>query len=109
MLEQETQGSVLICLSGDGLDVFLEGRVGSVQWICQSPFRKNCKRKNWFVGVYSICTPEDTPYLDLKDVRFSVMRARGPGGQHVNKTNSAARAEHGPTGISVTAQEERSQ
>ena len=109
ILEQDSAGSYLLRLSGNNVDHFLTARLGTVQWICQSPFRKNHKRKNWFVGAFRLPAPEAISELDVKDVTFSAMRASGPGGQHVNKTNSAVRAVHGPTDIAVTAQEERSQ
>jgi len=108
-LDSDHSGSFLLRVSGTNLDDFLQARIGSVKWISQSPFRKNHKRKNWFVGVYRLPEPETIPDLDPKDVTFTATRASGPGGQHVNKTNSAVRAAHGPTGTTVTAQEERSQ
>ena len=47
--------------------------------------------------------------MDMKDIRLDFMRAQGPGGQHVNKTDSACRATHVPTGINAVSQEYREQ
>ena len=52
---------------------------------------------------------EEEPLVDPKDVREEVMRARGAGGQHVNRTESAVRLVHVPTGITVSMQDSRSQ
>ena len=108
-LDSNQDGSFLLRLKGEDVERFLEGRLGTVQWKGQSPFRKNHKRKNWFVGAYALPEPEAMPELSVRDIRFTACRAGGPGGQHVNKTNSAVRAVHGPTGLTVTAREERSQ
>lgn len=82
--------------------------VGTVQWTSQSPFRTNHKRKNWFIGVFELA-PEAIGNFDWKDVTYDTFRSSGPGGQHVNKTSSAIRAIHKPTGIAVTSQDTRSQ
>ena len=102
--------SVLISLQGNNIDNFIKNRSGTIRWICQSPFRPRHKRKNWFVGV-DIITPvsSENDDLDEKNVEFTTMRATGPGGQHINKTESAVRATHKATGLTVIAREERSQ
>lgn len=83
---------------------------GSVQWTAASPVRPNHKRKNWFIGVSRLAPPPARGVtLDPRHVRFEPLRAGGPGGQHQNKTESAVRAVHGPTGLAVVAREERSQ
>ncbi|MGH9722270.1 MAG: peptide chain release factor-like protein [Bryobacteraceae bacterium] len=63
---------------------------------------------NWFIGV-DLFEPADETRFSLKEVRWETMRASGPGGQHVNRTESAVRVTHLPTGLQATAMEERSQ
>lgn len=65
-------------------------------------------RKRWFVGVL-VWDESKGPVLHEEDVRFEFCRAGGPGGQHVNRTSSAVRATHAPTGMSVRIQGTRSQ
>jgi peptide chain release factor len=102
--------SALAVLHGAGAPTFARGWTGTIQWTAQSPVRRHHKRKNWFVGVVQLeGAGGHIGKLDPRDVRFESFRAGGPGGQHQNKTESAVRATHGPTGLSVTAREERSQ
>lgn len=79
---------------------------GTMLWVCQSQYRPKHKRKNWFFSgqLFDI----DESKLD-KGVTFQTCRASGAGGQHVNTTDSAVRATHTATGISVRVESERSQ
>jgi peptide chain release factor len=107
--EPGTAHSVLVFVAG-GIEVesFAASWSGTVQWTARSPFRPEHKRKNWFVGI-DVIEPVDETRFHPKDVRWETMRASGPGGQHVNRTESAVRVTHLPTGVQATAAEERSQ
>ncbi len=106
--ENGTLQSVILSLKGNNLNTFLETWLGTVQWIGTSEFRKTHKRKNWFIGVYEV-SQEQKLELNENDITFQAMRSSGPGGQNVNKVNSAVRATHKESGISVVAMESRSQ
>ncbi len=103
-----TVQSVSIRLTGKNLEVFLATWLGTIQWIGNSTFRKYHKRKNWFIGAFELKLPQRSEICD-RDISFQTMRSTGPGGQNVNKVNSAVRAIHNPTGIQVVAMDSRSQ
>lgn len=100
--------SATLMAEGKVLEGFTKTWQGTVQWIAPSPYRKMCKRKNWFAGVAMFHLPQQAVWLD-KEIKIETCKASGPGGQHVNKVETAVRVTHLPSGIQVLAMDSRSQ
>jgi peptide chain release factor len=103
--------SVIVEIAGTEAAAFAKRFDGSLQFVFQSQVRPNHRRKNWFLSAVPVELPSPSAVDEVReeDVTFETFQAGGAGGQHQNKTDSAVRLRHAPSGIVIVSRNERSQ